>query len=377
MPTPTRVLKEIRGGDAIDTEARQWGALRQLITMMSLLSNGRDVANRLTPEETRLRLAYRDALPRLNPRSSSYEYDEALNKELLDRFFSPAWRAHYQELTARQGQHQADLARREDANREQQKSLVAQWRRERLQSLALEGARSVLPIALLALFVWPVASLFLVRGRPPAQAGGPMPSPNLYRVDVFGMQYALALSSGVVLDKELWTETNVTTTTHGGDTFLIGGVMHTTPTTRSTSVQSTVYHRYWLGDAGGRQTWARFANDEFPANKGQTISTIANGTSTWMAYNHSTNQLVTFKKGWHRTHAYELGWVTRVLFLTTGVASAAVGSFGMWVAIMFLWGIEALAIKLYVGYLRNQRFEKEHLPRLRSLIASATAAASS
>lgn len=118
MPAPARVVAEIRGADAIDTDARQWGAFRRLMTMMSLLSQGRDVANKMTPEETRLRLAYRDALPRFNAKSSRYEYDEALRQELFDRFFSPTWQAHYRALETRQGERQAEIARRDEAARQ-------------------------------------------------------------------------------------------------------------------------------------------------------------------------------------------------------------------------------------------------------------------
>lgn len=373
MPPPARVLAEIRGKDAIDTDARQWGALRQLMTMMSLLSNGRDVANKMTPQETELRLAYRNALPRFNARSSAYEYDDALHQEMLDRFFSPTWRARYAESKARQNERQAEVARLNDANRVQQTALVSQWRREWLAFHGLVAVRFViLPIAVVALFVWPLVGLWL-RSSPTTVEPT---SPEVYPVDVWGMRYDLKLFSGVVRDKEVWTETQTTTTTHGGDAYLVGGVVHTTPTTRSTSVQSTLYHRYWLRNANGAETWVRFSQDQFPANHGQTVTTAAKESGTWMAYNHGTRQFVTFKNGWRNHHRYHLGTVTRALVLGTGIASFATNATDGWIAVMCLWGLEAFTIKRIVAHRRNRRFERTHLPRLRSLMEAATVEAS-
>src|SRR5438477_3904723 len=68
MPPPPRVIAEIKGKDAEDTGERQMGAFMALIQMMDDMAWGiehRYVNNadtmRLTPDESRIRLAYQTA----------------------------------------------------------------------------------------------------------------------------------------------------------------------------------------------------------------------------------------------------------------------------------------------------------------------------
>src|SRR5437762_6867569 len=68
MPTPARVLAEIRGKDAEDTMERQMGAFQMLVDIIDDMAYGighRYVAvadnTRATPDEKRIRLAYQTA----------------------------------------------------------------------------------------------------------------------------------------------------------------------------------------------------------------------------------------------------------------------------------------------------------------------------
>src|ERR1700730_2355647 len=113
MPPPPRVIAEIKGKDAEDTGERQMGAFMVLIQMMDDMAWGiehRYVTNadtrRLTPDESRIRLAYQTAYADLwhkvtNKEGHVYDHDRDLRNEILNKFFSENFRALYLKSNAK------------------------------------------------------------------------------------------------------------------------------------------------------------------------------------------------------------------------------------------------------------------------------------
>ncbi len=107
MPTPARVLAEIKGKDAEDTGERQMGAFVSLIKIMDDMAWGlshryvNDADTRdLTPDERRVRLAYQTAYAELwhkvkNNEGHVYDHNRDLLNEMLMKFFSENFRALY------------------------------------------------------------------------------------------------------------------------------------------------------------------------------------------------------------------------------------------------------------------------------------------
>ena len=107
MPPPARVIAEVKGKDAEDTGERQMGAFMVLIQMMDDMAWGiehRYVNNadtrRLTPDESRIRLAYQTAYADLwhkvtNKEGHVYDHDRDLRNEIVNKFFSEGFRALY------------------------------------------------------------------------------------------------------------------------------------------------------------------------------------------------------------------------------------------------------------------------------------------
>lgn len=115
MPAPQKVLSELKGGDKLDSSAKQAGAMYQLRGLIWDLAGPRQFQNRLTSEENRLVSQYmaqygaitsavtrgfdpKDVGP-LSTRAkwfgarTRYETSPDFRAELLQRFFSPAFRA--------------------------------------------------------------------------------------------------------------------------------------------------------------------------------------------------------------------------------------------------------------------------------------------
>jgi hypothetical protein len=135
MPDPARVLSSFDGGDSLDKTARQFGALSQLEKMVQDLSEGRFSKNQLTPEERRICDGYKAALSRIETPHfddaetrrlglnsplvkwsglrGHYALDAAFRNELLDRFFSPAWKSSFLAVKARQDHERQAFTRRQ------------------------------------------------------------------------------------------------------------------------------------------------------------------------------------------------------------------------------------------------------------------------
>src|SRR5438094_267549 len=134
MPDPARVLSSFDGDDRLDKTARQFGALSQLEKMVQDLSEGRFSKNQLTAEERRIWGGYNAALSRIETPHfddaetrrlglnsplvkwsglrGHYALDAAFRNELLDRFFSPAWKSSFLAVKARQDHERQAVTRR-------------------------------------------------------------------------------------------------------------------------------------------------------------------------------------------------------------------------------------------------------------------------
>src|SRR3989454_1202152 len=108
MPAADRVLSDMKVVDSVETRARQYAAVFYLDEILNVLTwdhlfvqGGR---SGLTPEEDSLRRGYRDAenrlfslsgmVPGLSALMNRYPAESSpLRSEILDRYFSPAWKA--------------------------------------------------------------------------------------------------------------------------------------------------------------------------------------------------------------------------------------------------------------------------------------------
>lgn len=250
----------------------------------------------------------------------------------------------------------------------------------------------------LGLFALPLAVLFLKGEKGPrvtpentASEALPLP-PELRRVSVFKKDYEVVCDSGLVYDREIWTETNVTTTTSGGGNYVSGGTVYSQPSTTTTHVSTTVYHRYWMRRLDGREVWRRFSDDVFQASKGQVISTIDCGLDVLMAYNHSTGQFAT-SKGWfaganrlrgRRLLGYNLGaWaVLYVAFALIMSTSPLVKSSAIWgdiplggtLTVAIISAIYIAILKAIVQIVRNAQFNRKYVPAFRQHLQGASPA---
>lgn len=108
MPTPARIISEIKGKDAEDTIERQMGAFQALIKMIADMAWGlekRYIPRRVTPDEDRIRLAYGQAYADLWQKAAKkedhlYDHDLHLLGELLTKLFPQSFRDLYSKSDA-------------------------------------------------------------------------------------------------------------------------------------------------------------------------------------------------------------------------------------------------------------------------------------
>jgi hypothetical protein len=114
MPSADRVLADMKVTDSVETRARQYAAVSDLNwKILSVLTEDhrylRGGGSGLTPEESRLERGYLDAenrlrsgsalVPGLSALMSRYSAETApFHGQLLDRYFSPAWKAAFETL---------------------------------------------------------------------------------------------------------------------------------------------------------------------------------------------------------------------------------------------------------------------------------------
>lgn len=270
----------------------------------------------------------------------------------------------------------------------------AQRQEEEAKALVIKTNIGLMVIGL-ALIALPLLMLLKGKSGPlltSAEMAGEALSlpPALRRIAVFRRDYDVTCESGVLYDREVWTETNVSTTTSGGGTYVAGGTVHSQPVSTTTHVSTTVFHRYWLRTLDNRETWRRFSDDVFQAAKGQVVSTIDWGTGVLLAYNHHTGQLATLKSSLAAPHrlngrllwglnlgAWLVGYLVLGVLLTGGVftkASPFWSDLPMGGTIMV-----AIASAIYIGILkiivqsvRNAQFNRKYVPAFRQFFQQST-----
>lgn len=257
--------------------------------------------------------------------------------------------------------------------------------------------RTNIGLMLIGLGLFALPLLLILKGdsgprlKPEQVAGEAVPlPPALRRISVFRKDYDVSCESGILYDREVWTETNVSTTTSGGGSYVAGGMVHSQPVSTSTHVSTTVYHRYWLRTLDGRETWRRFSDDVFQASKGQVVSTVDWGTGVLLAFNHHTGQLATLKRSlaapnrlsgrklWFiNLGAWGVGFLALGFSLTGSLfprASAFWSDLPMAGTIMVAIGsaIYIGILKIIVQTTRNAQFNRKYVPEFRRLLQEST-----
>jgi hypothetical protein len=120
MPPVERVLKEIKGTTPDETAARQMGTFLQFKAMIEQMSGYRQYRNELTADEQRLIARYYGAywnIAKTNPEYrkftglKGYDISSDYRMELFEKYFSPAFRAKYEEVDATFKRNMAARAR--------------------------------------------------------------------------------------------------------------------------------------------------------------------------------------------------------------------------------------------------------------------------
>lgn len=204
--------------------------------------------------------------------------------------------------------------------------LVADLKREQAQFRSAV-AYGIGALVYLTLFLWlPIrwGRRSVVSAKEIKQA--PPPSPelpsDLQWVELPGMRYPVQLTSGLVFDKEVWTETRVTTTTT--TTPAPSGSPYAPPhTSTSRHVSSTVYHRYWIVTPKGEQLSQRYTDSEFLATPGQRVSSLECGNVRFLAYNHES-RVIAFPPEWTKGFHRPRYWPQVGGLIVLGVVAASV-----------------------------------------------------
>jgi hypothetical protein len=223
----------------------------------------------------------------------------------------------------------------------------------------------------------------------PSVSGDPLQLPDaLSVVKVFRKEYPVKFEAGIVYEKEVWTETNVSTTTTGGGSYVAGNTVYSSPVQTTTHVSTTVYHRYWIRTPDGRETWYRFSDNVFPAAKGHIISAISAGTDVQLAYNHTTGSFGVLDPGIRKSHFLKARWC---ILIPMGIW--LVGSFAITSAFSadyigprrnsdFVWAgaiglgiilsIIMVALKIAFVLIRNSQYRSRYMPKFRQFMESCT-----
>lgn len=145
MPSAERVMADFHAegllDTALDTAMRQIAALSRLITVIALQQKGGEFIGKPTADEQALKASYYRAIDAIKSdqnfseakqrrlhvyvQDQGLEGDKKIEKEVLERYFSPAWQAKYLGITANLAQERTILTAKEaraTASRE------AQWR---------------------------------------------------------------------------------------------------------------------------------------------------------------------------------------------------------------------------------------------------------
>jgi len=293
MPDPARVLATFGGSDSFDRTARQLGALHQLKNMVEDLSDGRIYTNQLTADEKRIIGRYLAASSRVEiPHFSDdvesrrwwdlkthYEVDKAFRNELLDRFFSPAWKSNYLAIVAPNekkvaARQQAAAAQQQAAA--QQKSETARW--EAAAAEVRETERNRLIVSLII----PLLLLALVLARETRPFG--MDDSDPFTIRSGWKSYKVYSSTGTVLSP---TKSRVVSTHVSG-----GGSQPV-----STSTSTSIHDQFFIREANGFERALQLTNVDIALREGHQVSAVwgirrgKESGSYFLFRNHSTRNV--------------------------------------------------------------------------------------
>lgn len=229
------------------------------------------------------------------------------------------------------------------------KNLLADLKNEQIKLRATLAFAAIASLHLI-LFLWlPFRWAKRSSASDKTIAKAPPPSPQLPKelqwVELPGLRYPVQLISGQVFDKEVWTETHVSTTT---TTTPVAGNPYAVPhTSTSTSVSSTLYHRYWIVTTAGQQTWQRYMDGEFLATPGHRISSVWCGDRSLLAYNHDTKSLACparWTQAFHRPRFWSIVGGLIVLGAIFGILGSLAPAWAMGVLAIPHLGLSGLLV---------------------------------
>lgn len=271
-------------------------------------------------------------------------------------------------------------------------------------SMIKHEAAKAAPVALLTLAVMIFIATIMMRGTSnaslvdgqlPLQQTALLPD-SLRTVELPGVEYALGVLSGRVIDKETTLNTTVQTTVRTGQVYSMGNEIHTIPGQVMTSTTTTQTDLVWIETPEGQETSWTFTGGTFKARPGHVLSVIGRaarggGMAFLMAYNHTTAQLEVFNyREAHLTRRGFLAWMASSLVGAVGFAIV----FGMMLSIgpqeqrnaaeqmiypvaLLIEGLVAsgmsgavlvFLVKLTILRRRNAQFEREYLPGLKQFL---------
>jgi hypothetical protein len=307
MPSPERVLAEVRGRDDLDTAARQAGTFHQLVQMMRVMSEGRAYRNQLTPDEQRVMKSYHDAEGRIiAPMPNRFDAEETrrlgMNSPrakwfgqytrygldtqfVLGKFFSPAWQANYRAVMQRDQRQTAahELQQGQPPSRASLELLF----HDLLARFGIGGTEFLLfgvglPLGLLALGVAREMRRFGLDERDP------------FTLNAGWTTYALNTTTGTVLSptKSREVQTHVS---GGGPAYVSHGVVYSQPITSTTT--TTIHDQFFIHDPGqNRERAFKLQNVDIALREGHAMSVAwgikkgKNSGYNFLFRNHTTRR---------------------------------------------------------------------------------------
>ncbi len=211
---------------------------------------------------------------------------------------------------------------------------------------------------------------------------------NLSVIKVFRKWIRLDFDCGLVYEKSSWTETVTTNYYRPGSSYEINGTLYSEPGTWGSNTYSTTYYKYSYRTPDGRQSWAHFTGNSFPADEGEIMSVVEFGEHLLFAYNHSRGSFVKLPFGiapalamesrlvWFACLAVALVGAALLYFvvlpgtLSAGLADKAV--FAVPIVYGIFSGIYVFGWKLFVTIIRRSTFRLKWQPKFREFMMQRT-----
>lgn len=383
MPDPARVVASFGGSDSLDRSLRQQGALYQLNRMVEDLAGGRFYRGQLTADEKRIIGRYLEASSRFEIPSIAgsvniadaesrrkywdlkyhYELDEALRNELLDRFFSPAWKSNYLAVVAadkKRAAAYADMKKKAAAGEQKAAPAVASRASAQPGTSPSGNLRAYMVAALLLL------ALGLARELRPfgLDASDPFMIRSGWR------SYKVYSSTGTVLSP---TKSQVSTT-------YVSGGGHNQPV--STSTSTSIYDQFFIRESNGFERAMQLTDVNIALREGHQVSAVwgiktGKKTGSYFLFRNHSLQTLTFideaVKGMMRSHKWPVlplmyisfwGTVSALLVLRPGDDQAG------WTmgAAMLVPPVAFSIVWTFVKNLRIRRLKREISDKLIPII---------